>query len=241
MTLREAAEAFIEHAKQEAASCNRFIDIGAHLRAIESLKSYSSATGAKSLDHLTPECVRDLVARWWVEESSRLQQMESQPPGRPQSEANAARNFLYALSDFFKWLDEREGVQAITECLPVIEELKESLPLAFEIKESLAEHIAARGGLFSFPEFLTSFEEGGHSEHDTLSLEGYFRIARVEGRLIEAEELISEERVWPIVFPEASASLIKPGYIMELEIVRAENVWKIAGSGLVYPPGAAVV
>jgi hypothetical protein len=102
------------------------------------------------------------------------------------------------------------------------------------------------GGAFSFPEFLTSFEEGGSSQYDidvpgnVGAIDGYFRIIRVDGVLAEAEELISEERVWPIVFPFEVAALLDDGYIINMELVRKMEGWQIVGCGFTYPPGTEI-
>jgi hypothetical protein len=62
----------------------------------------------------------------------------------------------------------------------------------------------------------------------------------VEGASVEAEELISEERVWPIIFPSEAAALLEDGYIINLELVRKPEGWQIAGCGFAYPPGAEI-
>lgn len=239
MTLSEAAEVFIEQTKREANSGNRSINIGLRIYALELLKTYCSANSVKSLDDLTHEYVRDFMARWWVEESGTIREKIIQPSDPSQNKASDVLGLLDAVSDFFIWLDERGGARSITKRLAIIDELKQSLPLAFEIKESIQFHFTERAGPFGFPEFLTSFEEGGHSSTD--ALEGFFRVSRIDGLLIEAEELISETRVWPIFLPEETALLIRPGYILGLEIIRVENAWEIASSSFVYPPGTSVV
>jgi hypothetical protein len=113
-----------------------------------------------------------------------------------------------------------------------------------EIAARLAEHLRREGGAFAFPEFLTSFEEGGRSQFDLDDaaeagcIEGYFRVARVLGTEIEAEETISETRVFPIRFPGEIAALLQSGFVLNLELVRVVDGWRITGSGVVYPPGA---
>lgn len=72
---------------------------------------------------------------------------------------------------------------------------------------------------------------------DVGAVEGYFRIARIEGSCVEAEDLISEETIWPIRFPGEIALLLRQDYIINLELVRAADGWQIAASGFCYPPG----
>lgn len=112
-----------------------------------------------------------------------------------------------------------------------------------EITALLAQYVSERRGAFAFPEFLTSFEEGGRSAFDfdapgeVAALEGYFRITRIEGTRIEAEEMISETRVWPIIFPHEVAARLINGLIINLEIIRTADGWQITDCGLAYPPG----
>jgi site-specific recombinase XerD len=66
------------------------------------------------------------------------------------------------------------------------------------------------------------------------------RIIRVEGSLVEAEDLISEERVWPIIFPFEVAVLLDRAYVINLELVRTKEGWQIASCGFAYPPGTEI-
>ena len=58
--------------------------------------------------------------------------------------------------------------------------------------------------------------------------------------LVEAEEIITEERVWPIIFPSDPASPLTNDYIINLELVRSKDGWQIAACGFAYPPGTDV-
>ena len=72
------------------------------------------------------------------------------------------------------------------------------------------------------------------------AIEGYFRIIRVDGSLVEAEEMISGGNVWPIVFPAKDAAQLDDRYILNLELVRVKEGWRIARCGFAYPPGTDV-
>jgi hypothetical protein len=150
------------------------------------------------------------------------------------------------MAEFLKWVDRQAGIDLAVQSLPILIELKRSLPCALEITAALSSWLQERGGAFSFPEFLTSFEDGGRSQYDIDApgqigaIEGYFRIIRVEGSLVEAEEIISEECVWPIIFPLEIAARFDDRYVVNLELVRAAEGWQIAGCGFVYPPGTEV-
>src|SRR6185369_7040041 len=150
-----------------------------------------------------------------------------------------------SIAEFFKWIKQR-GAASSDDSLAALNELRVTVPRALEITGDLASCIGSQRGAFSFPEFLTSFEEGGRSEYDidtpgdVGALEGYFRIIRVEGSMVEAEELTSEDRIWPIIFPAEIAATLEYQYIINLELVRAREGWKIVGCGVVYPPGTEI-
>ena len=143
-------------------------------------------------------------------------------------------------------LTSRLGGDQAKRISPVLNELRRSLPRALEITNTLTNALRGRGGAFAFPEFLTSFEEGGSSQYDIDvpgnigAIDGYFRVIRVEGVSVEAEELISEERVWPIVFPAEVAAMLDDEYIVNLELVRKAEWWQIVACGFAYPPGTEI-
>ena len=263
MTLAESSASFLaDIRKNESEYSNPPSPV--HEKALALLTEYFSPDTA--LSETSPASLRDFVARWYVEKACTSNQPDSKAAQtNPASDAgeviadsqelNArARSvvvpkpaeLLASLTQFFKWMDRQAGSNLAERSTPVLLELSQSLPRAMEISNVLSSWLRERGGAFGFPEFLTSFEEGGRSEYDidtpgsAGALEGYFRILRVEGSSVEAEELISEERVWPIVFPPEVAALLDDQYIINLELVRRPEGWQIAGCGFAYPPGADV-
>jgi hypothetical protein len=222
MTLREASTRFLEHLKLENSHAED--ESNSQAQTLEHLTSYMPEA---RLSELTPARLRDFIARWYVEQTNHT----------PVPEA-----LLVSLAEFLKWIDTNAGSTLAESCQPVIEDLRESLPRALEITAALSTHVRARGA-FGFPEFLTSFEEGGSSEYDlgaggsVGAVDGYFRISRIEGTNVEAEELVSDERVWPVIFPAEAAPLLDTGYIINLEVVRRSDGWHIAACGFAYPPG----
>ncbi|HKS40079.1 MAG TPA: hypothetical protein VJX74_05650 [Blastocatellia bacterium] len=221
MTLREAIARFLEHSEESVK---------------DAPQSFALLTACFSpdtaLDEITPANLRDFLARWYIEQAS------------PTSEADhaiEAQLLCDALAEFFRWAES--GAE---EHLHILAELRQSLLHALEISASLSQMLAERGGAFGFPEFLTSFEAGGHSSYDldeageVGAIEGYFRITRIEGAMIEAEEVITEERVWPIIFPRDLASRLTNDYIINLELVRSKEGWQIAACGFAYPPGTDI-
>lgn len=244
MTLLEATSVFIGQIIQSDLPDDR--DSNSHLSvaAIELLKDYSRAAGLTSTHQITASTLRDFLARWYVELAS-----ASKPVSSPASDRKfpSPQILLGSLAEFFKWVDENCGAKIALECSLVLSELEESLPRALEITSALSKHLSARGGAFSFPEFLTSFEQGGHSEYDIgepgeiSAIEGYFLIERVEGTRAEGLEIVADKRAWPIIFPEEVASLIGAGFIINLEIVRAGDRWQIANCGFAFPPNTEVL
>jgi hypothetical protein len=233
MTLREAMAGFLERPGQKEFSVK------------DSLRSFALLTACFppdiALDEITPAGLRDFLARWYVEEASSTSQGTSDPDST--GRAIEPQSLCDSLAEFFRWAAGFEGAE---KHLLVLAELKHSLPRALEVTASLSKRLSGRGGAFAFPEFLTSFEEGGHSSYDlgdageSGAVEGYFRITRVEGAMVEAEDMITGERVWPIIFPRDLAALLADDYVINLELVRGKDGWQIAACGFTYPPGTDV-
>lgn len=220
MTIREASTRFLEQRDPKNSQCNE-----AHRPTIQLLTMFLPDA---AVAELTPARVRDFIARWYVEETN------YQPP--PSA-------MLNSLAEFLRWVETHDPAGTEDGCLSVIAELEQTLPRAMEISRVLSSELKSRGA-FGFSEFLTSFEEGGRSQYDVdvgggggRSIEGFFRLSRIEGSRVEAEELISGRRVWPVVFPEGSLGVIETGYIINLELVHGGDSWQIAASGFAYPPG----
>ncbi len=196
-----------------------------------------------ALAELTPARLREFLSRWYLEEACVRVTAGQQAVDFPE-----ARTLLQTLADFFSWLADQTlpgNPQAALarDSLTVVKGLQTTLPRAIEITGALANELAKRQGAFTFSEFLTSFEEGGHSEYDIGdkagaigSIEGYCKVLRVDGIRVEAEELITGERLYPILFPAAVARLIDALYIINLELIRLEHSWQIVNCGFVYPP-----
>lgn len=212
------------------------------------------------LKELTPEKLRRFLSIWYLEEAVSRSASATQTGNFPD-----AQTMIAGLTDFFRWLEQAETVNTdrqdvslteipetndpnlAQESLAVLRSLQETLPRAIAIAIALTDSIASRGGAFAFPEFLTSFEEGGQSAYDigelsgeASAIEGYFQILRVDGTRVEAQELISEKVVSPILFPEETAALLDIGYLINLELVAHQGIWQIVSCGFAYPPGTEV-
>jgi hypothetical protein len=206
-----------------------------HSRGLALLSEYCKQAGRDTLDDLTADRLRDFLARSYIEQASANRNTLPLP-----------EELLDALASFIKWADKhaRPGLEA--ECLPVITGLAEELPRAIEVFFALSEDLAGRGGAFTFPEFLTSFEGGGQGLYDidvpgeAGVREGYFRVLRVEGKSAEVEDLLTGDRLWPVTLPDRVADRLVEGYIINLEMVRGPSGWHIVGCGFVYPPGAEI-
>ncbi|HLG14512.1 MAG TPA: hypothetical protein VJH03_08430 [Blastocatellia bacterium] len=235
MTLQDAIAAFRSASGLDATSPDNHQQPVRSNDAIDIFGRYAST--CTELTEVTPYLVRDFLGRWCIEAASRL----------PADESISPPALIGLLADFFRWADHNTGTQLSDQCSPVLKDLELSLPRALALGRAIQECSAQRGGPFSFPEFLTSFEDGGHSEYDVgdggqpLALEGYFSVVRVEACQIEVDDVISGETIWPILLPEPIARLVLPGYILNLEIIRVRGGWQIVDCGLAYPPGVEVI
>src|SRR5262245_60514087 len=209
-----------------------------------------------NLSEITPVRLRDFVARWYVEEASSLNRIGAAEAGDSCEDVEIGTRYsrttrilpepvelLGELGRFLNWMHIQIGNDDSTRCLSILNELRETLPHALEINHSLSKSFREMQSAFTFPEFLTSFEDGGSSQYDIDApgsigaIDGFFRIIRVEGNLAEAQEVISDERISPIIFPNEVAELLSNEYVINLELVRDRESWKIAGCGFTYPPG----
>jgi hypothetical protein len=207
-----------------------------HAHSIELLRDYLSAAPPGALTGPLPEMLRDFLSRWYIEATA------SKEVAFPDA-------IVESLTVFLTWLDARDQTTLEAECSPLLHELLVTVPRALEITAALSMHLAERGGAFSFPEFLTTFANGGQSSYDISvagegkgpgAVEGYFRVLGVEGSCVQLQELISEERYSPVICPEEVVRLIEPFFIVNLEIVRVEEGWQIAACGFAYPPGTDI-
>ncbi len=233
MTLQEAISVFNEQIDLTDLPSDRNSNSYISVEAIELLKDYSRAAGLASINQITASTLRDFLARWYVERAN-------------DRKLPSPQILLGSLAAFFKWADVQCGAKIAVNCASVMSELEESLPRALEITSALSKHLSERGGAFNFPEFLTSFEQGGHSEYDVgepgeiSAIEGYFLIERVEDARAEGLEIVTDKRAWPIIFPEEIARLIDKGFIINLEIVRTGDSWQIADCGFAFPPNTVM-
>jgi hypothetical protein len=145
--------------------------------------------------------MRDFLSRWYVESVAGSMPIDATSASRNTAEGITARqtdvvqllDLLDSIEEFVGWARQQTGIDQATGLLPVLNELRRSLPRALEITKALTSALRARGGAFTFPEFLTSFEDGGSSQYDidvpgkVGAIDGYFRIVRVERLSVEAE------------------------------------------------------
>lgn len=247
MTLREAISSFLERAESKSVPGN--ISLQACARSLELLTAYFAPE--MSLGEITSASLRDFLARWYIEnaackstEEAKAQFLNSKTCESIKAKGDSGPLALCdSLEEFFRWAEAFLRIKDTGEHLQLIGELRPVLPRAIEITATLSRRIADRGGAFTFPEFLTSFEQGGRSQYDfdaageAGSIEGYFRITKIEGSWAEAHEVITDDRVWPIIFPRDVASRLMVNFIINLELVRMKDGWRIAGCGFAYPPG----
>ena len=232
MTIVEAIGEYIREARPVVPDDTASTHAGSIELLGDYLNSRTSGTPASSL----PTMLRDFLSRSYIEATATKQ-------------VPLPQDILESMTVFLRWFDGRETTALGAACSALLHELSVTLPRSLEITGALSKHLAERGGAFSFPEFLTTFAEGGQSSYDIEvagegegpgAVEGYFRILKVEGSSIEVQELISEERYFPVICPAAVARLLDPGYIVNLEILRVQEGWQIAACGFAYPPGTQI-
>lgn len=241
MTLAEVTASFLDQARQNPPIVKSQLPARIHQQAVQLLTDYFGANAP--LSDLTSARIRDFLARWYVEKAHTSKTNNSQTAI---DQILTTQELLTSVGEFLRWTDQQNGNDLAERCASPLTELGETLPRALAITELLSTWLRQRRGAFTFPEFLTSFEEGGQGQYDldtpgeVGAIEGYFRVIRVEGLLIEAEEMISEERVWPIIFPDNVAAMLDRAYVFNLELVQTGAAWQIADCGFVYPPGTEV-
>jgi hypothetical protein len=246
MNLAQAKAAFLEERQQQ-------IELSA---SVASLEIFCSHFASVAITDITPKKLRQFLSVWYLEEVITHSTSSNQTGNFPN-----AQTMIACLTDFFTWVDETEAdnfqtkplSQEVTpesseeaiarERLTVLQNLQDTLPRAIAITRSLSDSLANQGGAFTFPEFLTSFEEGGQSAYDiggtsgeASAIEGYFQILRVDGTNVVAEESLSERQISPILFPQEAAALLDTGYIINLELVYHQGIWQIVNCGFAYPP-----
>jgi hypothetical protein len=255
MTIAEAIKSFAEDLRQKS-TVQPGDHRGAEIPALLLLEAYFCPNA--DLNEITASRIRDFAARWYLEEASTLniagQEGEQVDKSALKVRIDRARShqaadipdpaeLLNEVASFLTWTNQRMVSGEPSRCLSIVNELRTTLPRALEINRSLSRYLRETQSAFNFPEFLTSFEEGGSSQYDIDAggnigaVDGFFRIVRVEGSLVEAEELISDEKIWPIVFPEQVAPMLNDAYVINLELVLDRGKWQIAGCGFTYPPG----
>jgi len=249
MTLGEITARFLAERRQGISARESKSDSETQERVMRLLTSYFSHDAL--LDVLSATTLRDFLARWYVEKAcdakfgsgtdSRSDSLKSVDACIPEPHV-----VIDSLSKLLEWIRHREGVDLNQQTSSMLAELRESIPHAIQITGSLWSWLGNRRGAFSFPEFLTTFEEGGHSQYDidtpgeVGATEGFFRIVRILEARVEAEDLISEARVWPILFPAEVVELLLVDFILNLELARSGDGWHITGCGFVYPPGTDI-
>lgn len=229
MTLAEASAEFLEEKKPARSHPST------DEHTLEVLSRFFSP--AAELRDITPTRVREFLSRWYIDEAV---------ASRCSLSPDDASKVVDSISEFFAWADQRGEINSGSGLFQILAELRQTLPRALEVMRDLSIWMRERRGAFGFPEFLTSFEQGGRSEYDidtpgdSGTLEGYFRIVRVDGSRVEAEELISERVVSPIEVPSAIASKLDNEYIINLELTRTSSGWEISDCGITYPPGTDI-
>ena len=223
MTLDEALSAFASSKETGSASVLSYLEP-------ESLEFRNRPVDRR----LFLDCLCVSYVRSWTPTRN-----EDSPPVAPSQ-------FLDDLARLIVWLSANREFPEHDECSETISDLRRTLPRAILLRQRLMGVIEDRHGPFTFPEFLTSFENGGRSEYDVDTpgelgvLEGYFQVVSVNPDII-VEELITERTIAPILLPGEAAALVEAGQILTLELIHSDRGWVIRECGNVFPPGTRIL
>ena len=246
MTLAEITARFLAEQRQSISAVESHSEHETDERVMSLLTGHFS--GNASLDVVSAGTLRDFLARSYVEKAC-VAKFGSGNDGfdkLKQAALPEPEAVVDSLAGLFEWIRQQEGIDLVQQTSSMLAGLRESIPRALAIAGSLWSWLRNRRGAFSFPEFLTTFEEGGHSQYDidtpgeVGAIEGFFRIIKIREGRVEAEDLISEARIWPILFPAEVVELLHEDYIINLELIRSGEGWHITACGFVYPPGTNV-
>src|ERR1044071_435370 len=180
MTLAEATSQFVEAPRDTSLSAR------SSQAALRLLSGYFRKN--TPITDLTLPGIREFLTRWYVDEAA----SPTNEVNPPHELVPTPDELIDTLVQFFSWLDVKHGTDYSTRFSEILAKIRTSLPKAIRLTRVLAETFRQRKGAFSFPEFLTSFAEGGRSEYDidvaggTTALDGYFRVAKVDGSSVEA-------------------------------------------------------
>ncbi|HMG35334.1 MAG TPA: hypothetical protein VKM94_15450 [Blastocatellia bacterium] len=214
--------------------------VDASEQEVEILNLLDRIQGYADVGDLTPQFILNPFCREYVDlEFAELPQRRSNTHGR----ALAVKD---SLTVFFRWAQCEVGLEDLEGLEKALDEVCATIPRAVEIAALLNEVSSARRGGFGFPEFLTSFEDGGRSSYDldapgkSGTRGGYFRVKSATGLETVLEHSASGELVAPVELPFEIATLISEGFILDLELLFKDGRWVVYDNGIVYPPSVQV-
>jgi len=235
-TLADVAISFLENPSQVE-------DRG---RAISLLIEYFGSE--TRLADLNADSLNDFLCRWCIERS---RHSETDAAGR---RVDSSRALIQAIPktvlELLDFASRQVDPATASASREAVEYARINLPRSLEVSRLLAEAVSRDESGTEFRDFLTTFEAGGQSEYDVddpsdsvvddqpAALEGFFRVKKIEGTLVEMEEVIGEELVGLVFFPADVAALLQPEDVLELELIADGENWSIIACGFAYPSAA---
>ena len=122
---------------------------------------------------------------------------------------------------FVKWMGEKGYMQAgkFEDTAELVDELKDELPKVEELSGLIYEYIQ-RHPVEDFSEIRDS----------------YFRVTKIEpGKLWLEDDMGDADDIGPVIVSNRISSLCKVGWIINLELGKTREGWKMLESGNVYP------
>jgi len=122
---------------------------------------------------------------------------------------------------FVKWMNEKGYMNEgeYDNSAEIVDELKDELPEVVELSSLIYEYI-----------------EDNPPEEFSESVDGYFRVAKIEPRKLWLEDYIAcGGTLGPVSVSTEISSMCKEGWVIYLELGKTSKGWKMLVSGTVYP------
>ncbi|MGQ9722691.1 MAG: hypothetical protein ACUVXA_15380 [Candidatus Jordarchaeum sp.] len=120
-----------------------------------------------------------------------------------------------------KWMKEKGYISRETyeDAAETVDELKDELPKVEELSDLIFDYI-----------------ENSPPERDfTETVEGYFRVTRIEPGELGLEDIMEGREIGPVLVSNLISSMCKVGWVICLELGKTSKGWLMLGSGNVYP------
>jgi len=122
---------------------------------------------------------------------------------------------------FVKWMNEKGYIneEEYEDTAEIVDELKDELPKVEELSGLIYDYI-----------------QDNPSDDLTESVDGYFRVTKIEPRKLWLEDyMVGGGTLGPVSVSTGISSMCKVGWVICLEMGKTGKGWQMLGSGNVYP------